>query len=130
MAQWHKLMVDLCSNAMTAKESVDLESKVERRTACRQGFDFAFWREHKDFGSKKVELNAVKEVHCIRLWVIKYFLYGAQPIVEFALVLAVFFAIFIFPMGSKALLSVPLSNGLVCSSTSRGVLDIHWLSDG
>ena len=85
---------------------MDREGKVESRTACRQGADFALGGKYEYLACKEVELDGVEEVHGIGLWVVQYLLDGAQPLVQLVLVLGVFLAntVLVFPMGSKALL--------------------------
>ena len=105
MTQWHELMVHLGSDTVRAQEGVDAEGKVECRTARRHGLDFALGGEHKDFRGKEVELDGVEEVHGVGLWVVKDFLDGAQPVVQFVFVLGelLLHAVLVFPVGSKAL---------------------------
>ena len=57
MTQRHKLMVDLCANTMAAQEGMDLKSKVEDSTACRQCLDLTLGSKDKDLGREQVELH-------------------------------------------------------------------------
>ena len=108
MTQRYKLMVYLCSDAMAAEEGVDRESKVESGTSSRHCLDFALWGKHEYLRSKEIELDSIKKVHSIRLRVVKNLLDGAQPFVQFRLVLRKLFlhAVFVFPMESYVALSI------------------------
>ena len=100
-------MVDLGANTMTAKEGVYAESKVECCAASRHRLDFALWGENKDFTGKQVQLDRVEEVHGVGLRIVKNLLDGAEPLVQFGLVLSVFFlflTLFVFPVGRESLL--------------------------
>ena len=96
-------MVYLGANAVATQEGVYLESKVEGSASCWQGFNFALWGEDKYFAGKEVQLDGVEKVHGIGLWVVKNFLDGAQPVVQFAVVVNQFVALFILPVCGKAL---------------------------
>ena len=105
VAQRHEFVVHLRTNAVAANERVYLESEVESGATRWHHFDFAFWCKYKYFGSKEVQLDGIEEIHCVGLWVVEYFLYGVQPIVQFSLVLSYLCAFLILPMGGKTLLS-------------------------
>ena len=85
---------------------MDAEGKVESRTAGRHGTYLALRREDENLGGKKVQLDGVEEVHSVGLGVVKDFLDGAQPVVEFVLVLGNLpvLAVLVFPVSGKALL--------------------------
>ena len=105
MAQGHQLMVHLRADTMAAEESVDGEGEVEGRAVGWQRADLSLRREHEYLAGKEVQFDGVEEVHRIRLGVVEDFLDGAQPVVEFVLVLRVFLfhAVLVFPMGGKSL---------------------------
>ena len=50
VAQRHELVVDLGTDAMTAKESVYLECKIECRASGRHSLYLALGGEDEDFG--------------------------------------------------------------------------------
>ena len=50
---------------------MDGEGEVECRTACWHGLDFTFWGKDENFRRKEVQLDGVKEIHGIRLWVVQ-----------------------------------------------------------
>ena len=93
---------------MGAEEGMDAEGEVEGRAAGGHGLNLALWREDKDLAGKEVQLNGVEEVHGVGLRVVKNFLDGAQPLVQFGLVLSVLFilvvALLVFPVGGQSLL--------------------------
>ena len=105
MTQRHQLMVHLRANTMAAEEGVDGKCEVEGRTIGRQRADLSLRREHEDLAGKEVQFDGVEEVHRIRLGIVEDFLDGAQPVVQFVLVLRVFLfhAVLVFPMGGKTL---------------------------
>ena len=80
-----------------------LESKVERSAAGRHGLDFAFRGEHEYLGGKEVQLDGIEKVHGIGLWVVQNLLDGAQPFIQFVLILGIFTFVFVFPVSRKAL---------------------------
>ena len=108
VAQWNKLVVYLGTDAMAAKEGVNLEGEIECRTTRRHRLDFTLRGEDENLRGEEVELDGVEEVHGIRLRVVEDFLDGAQPVVELAIVLASFLigfvAFLVLPMGGKTLL--------------------------
>lgn len=83
-------MVDFSPDAVCSEECVYLKCKVKCRTTSWHGLYFTFWCKDKYFRSKEVQLYGVKKIHCIGLWVIKYFLDGAQPVVEFSIIFCYF----------------------------------------
>ena len=98
-------MVDLSTDTMASKESMYLESKVECRTSCWHCLYFALWCEDKYLRRKEIQLDSIKEIHRIRLWIIKNLLNRTEPFVQFAFIFGYLITIFILPMCSKALFS-------------------------
>ena len=100
-----KFVVDFSSDGMATNKGVDGESKVERSAASRHGAEFTFGGEDKDFAGKEVELDAVEKVHGRGLRVVKDFLDGVEPLVQFNFSRGFrLFAIFIFPVSSQSFL--------------------------
>ena len=107
MRQRHQFVVDLGTDTMTPQEGMDGEGKVEGRTTRRHRLYLTFWGEDKYLAGKEVQFDGVEEVHCIGLRVVENLLDGAQPVVQFCLVLRIFLVlqtVLIFPMGCKPLL--------------------------
>src|SRR5574344_339843 len=97
-------MVYLCSDAMASEKSMYGKRKVESRTVCRHCLDFTFRCKYKYLRCKKIKLNGIKKVHCVRLWIIKNFLNGMQPVFKFSFVLRCIRRSFlVFPVSSKTL---------------------------
>ena len=103
VAQWYKLVVDFGTDAMAAKECMDLKSEIEYCAPRRHCLHLTFWCEDEDFRGKQIKLDGVEEVHGVGLRVIKYFLDGANPFVEFHVFIGAS-AFFVFPVSGKALL--------------------------
>ena len=103
MAHRHQFVVDLGSDTMRAKESMDSKSKIKCGTICRHCLDFTFGRENEDFTGKEVELDGIEKVHRVGLRIIKDLLYGAQPVVQLIVIIALLVMFLIFPMGGKSL---------------------------
>ena len=98
-------MVDLSTYAVASKESMDLESKVECRTSCWHCLYFTLWCEDKYLRRKEIQLDSIKEIHRIRLRIVKNLLNRTEPFVQFALILGYLITILILPMCSKTLFS-------------------------
>ena len=79
-----------------------LEGKVERRTSCWHCLDFSLRGKYEDFRSVEVQLDGIEEVHGVWLWIVQNFLDGAQPVVQFILVLGIFATFLVFPVSGKA----------------------------
>ena len=52
VAQWYKLVVDFGTDAMAAKECMDLKSKIEYCAPRRHCLHLTLWCEDKDFRGK------------------------------------------------------------------------------
>ena len=106
MAQRHELVVHLGTDTMRPQEGMDAEGKVQRRASSRHRLDLTLRCEDEDLRSEEVEFDRVEEIHGIGLWVVKNLLDGAQPFVQFRLVLRKLFlhTVLVFPMGGKPLL--------------------------
>src|SRR5574344_833280 len=97
-------MVYLCSDAMASEKSMYRKCKVKGCTVCRHCLDLTFRCKYKDLRCKKIKLNSIEKVHCIRLWIIKNFLNGMQPVFKFSFVLwGICRSFLIFPVSSKTL---------------------------
>ena len=105
MAQRHELVVYLGTDTMRPQEGMDAEGKVQRRASSRHRLDLTLRCEDENLRSEEVEFDSVEEIHGIGLWVVKNLLDGAQPFVQFRLVLRKLFlhAVLVFPMGGKPL---------------------------
>ena len=106
MAQWHELVIHLGTDTVAAEEGVDGEGEIEGCTVGRQCTDFSLRGKYEYLTGKEVQFDGVEEVHGVGLWVVEDLLDGAKPLVQFGFVLRIFFfyAVFVFPMGSKSLL--------------------------
>ena len=97
-------MIDLRPDTMASQESMDGESEIQCRTVLWHGLDFSLRCKYKYFGSEQIQLDGVKEIHCVRLWIIQNFFDGAKPFFQFAFITVVV-SVLVFPMGSKTLFS-------------------------
>ena len=103
MAQRHQFVVHLGAYAVAAYEGVYLEREVECGASCRHGLDFALRCEHEYLRCEEVQLHGVEEVHGVGLRVVEYLLDGAQPVVQFVLVLGQFAAVLVLPVCGESL---------------------------
>ena len=105
MTDGDEFMVYLGTDTMTAHKGMDGKGKVERRTAGRHGTQFSLRGKHEYLARKEVEFDSVEEVHGIGLRVVKDFLDGSKPLVEFQFCRSLgLLTVLIFPMGCKSLL--------------------------
>ena len=102
MTHRHKFVINFGSDAMASHKCMDRKSEIKRCGTRWKGTNFSLWSKDKDFRCKKIKLDGIKEIHCVRLWIIKNFLNRNKPLIEFAFAsLLSLFAVLIFPVSSK-----------------------------
>ena len=70
MTKRNKAMVNLCADAMAAKESVQLKGEVECGASCGQHLYLSFRRKHENLGCNEVQFDGIEKVHRIGLRVV------------------------------------------------------------
>ena len=98
MAQGDELVVHFRPYAVCAEECVYEEGEVEHGASGRHGLYLPFGREHEYLACEEVQFDGVEEVHGVRLRVVEYLLYGAQPVVQFVVVVHIDVALLVFPV--------------------------------
>ena len=106
MTHGHQFMVYLGTDTMRAQERMDRECEVEHGTVGWHRLNLTLRCKDENLAGKKVQLNGIEEVHRIWLWIVENLLDGAQPFVQFVLVLRnlALSTILVFPVGCQTLL--------------------------
>ena len=101
IADRHKTMVDLRSDAVRTNVGVEVEGEVECSRASGHLADVAFRGKYEYLSSIEVEFKSIHELDSIgEVACVEHLLDGLEPLVEVGLFL---FACFVFPVSSQAL---------------------------